>query len=130
MKYIPRYGDGIFTLPFSPLLESVQAYVKEHTYFPDLLLFVKKNRKVTEHDAGNNTLGKDEYPNLDFRVADLIVKQAIKMTVECPACGKSYSEKDIGMQFWSEGDTRSGSSGRKWVCPQKHVLLLVVDKMT
>jgi hypothetical protein len=129
MKYIPRYGGGIFTLPFGPLLDAVQVYVKEHTYFPDLLRFAKKNHGVTEHDAGGIIIGKDEYPNLDFRVADLIVKKAIELTVECPACGKSFSEKDICMQLWREGDARSGSSGRKWVCPQKHVLLLVVDKM-
>jgi hypothetical protein len=129
MKYIPRYGEGIFTLPFSPLLETVQAYVKEHTYFPDLLRFAKKNRSVTEHDARDIFLRKDEYPNLDFRVADLIVRQAIELNVECPACGTSYSEKDIRMQSWSEGDVRSGSRGRKWVCPQKHVLLLVVDSI-
>ncbi len=116
LKYTPRYGEGTFTLPSSPLLEAVQAYVKEHTYFPDLLRFAKKNRSATGQDAGDITLGKDEYPNLDFRVADLIVRQAIELTVECPSCGKSYSEKDIDMQLWREGDARSGSSGRKWVC--------------
>ncbi len=129
MQYTPRYGEGIFTLPFSPLIVAVQAYIKEHTYFPDLVRFTKQNRNLTEHEARDTTLGKEEYPNLDFRVADLIAEHAIELSVECPSCGKSYSEKDISMQIWREGDARSGSGGRKWVCPKKHVLLLVVDTM-